>query len=126
MPVIDIHAHYVSPELIGEAARNGAHYGVKLQDDAEGKQRLVIADTAPLRPVFAELSDLSLRLPMLKAQGVDRQVISTWTDLAGDELGRKEERAGRGCRTRAWRRRRALCPNGSKPWVHYRCSIQIS
>lgn len=90
MPVIDIHAHYVSPELIGEAARNGAHYGVKLQDDAEGKQRLVIADTAPLRPVFAELSDLSLRLPMLQAQGIDRQVISTWTDLAGDELGRKE------------------------------------
>ncbi len=64
MPVIDIHAHYVSPELIDEAARNGAHYGVKLQDDAQGKQRLVIADMAPLRPLFAELSDLSLRLPI--------------------------------------------------------------
>ena len=90
MLVIDIHAHYVSPELIGEAARNGALYGVKLQDDATGKQRLVIADTAPLRPVFPDLSDLSLRLPMLKKQGIDRQVISTWTDLAGDELARKE------------------------------------
>src|SRR5450830_340884 len=90
MPVIDIHAHYVSPDLIGEAARNGADYGVKLQDDTTGKQRLVIADTAPLRPVFAELSDLTLRLPMMEAQGIDRQVISTWTDLAGDELARKE------------------------------------
>ena len=90
MLVIDIHAHYVSPELIGEAARNGALYGVKLQDDATGKQRLIIADTAPLRPVFPDLSDLSLRLPMLKKQGIDRQVISTWTDLAGDELARKE------------------------------------
>jgi aminocarboxymuconate-semialdehyde decarboxylase len=90
MPVIDIHAHYVSPDLIGEAARNGADYGVKLQDDTTGKQRLVIANTAPLRPVFAELSNLTLRLPMMEVQGIDRQVISTWTDLAGDELARKE------------------------------------
>lgn len=90
MPVIDIHAHYVSPDLIGEAARNGAKYGVKLQDDPTGKQRLVIADTAPLRPVFPELCDLTLRLPMLKAHSIDLQIISTWTDLAGDELARAE------------------------------------
>lgn len=90
MPVVDIHAHYVSPALIGEALRHGDEYGVKVQNDTAGKQRLVIADTAPLRPVFPELCDLSLRLPMLKAQGIDRQVISTWTDLAGDELAPKE------------------------------------
>jgi aminocarboxymuconate-semialdehyde decarboxylase len=91
MPVIDIHAHYVSPNLMDEAARNGAQYGVRrLEDDAAGEQRLVIANTSPLRPVFAELSDLRVRLPMMEAQGIDRQVISTWTDLAGDELARKE------------------------------------
>jgi aminocarboxymuconate-semialdehyde decarboxylase len=90
VPVIDIHAHFVSPELMGEAARCGAQYGVKLEDDATGKQRLVIANTSPLRPVFPELSDLTLRLPMLQAQGIDRQIISTWTDLAGDELARNE------------------------------------
>ena len=90
MPVIDIHAHYVSTELIGEAARNGAYYGVRLQNDTDGMQRLVIADTAPLRPVLPALSDLGLRLPMLQAQDIDRQVVSTWTDLAGDELARKE------------------------------------
>ena len=90
MPVIDIHAHYVSPDLIGEAARHSAQYGIKLVDDATGKPRLVIANTPPLRPVFPELCDLTLRLPMLRAQGIDRQIISTWTDLAGDELERKE------------------------------------
>ena len=90
MPVIDIHAHYVSPDLMGEAARHGTQYGVKLEEDATGKQRLVIANTPPLRPMFPELSDLTLRLPMMEAQGIDRQVISTWTDLAGDELARKE------------------------------------
>jgi aminocarboxymuconate-semialdehyde decarboxylase len=90
MPVIDIHAHYVSPELMGEAARNGAHYSVDLQNDATGKQKLIIANTAPLRPMFAELCNLTLRLPMLKAYGIDRQVISTWTDLAGDELPREQ------------------------------------
>ena len=96
MPVIDVHAHYVSPQLIAEAGRNGAYYGVKLQDDAEGKHRLVIADTPPLRPVFPELCDLSTRPPMLRAGGIDRQVISTWTDLAGDELAPRE--AMRWCR----------------------------
>ena len=96
MPVIDVHAHYVSPKLIAEAARNGAYYDVKLQDDAQCKPRLVIADTPPLRPVFAELCDLSTRLPLLQAGGIDRQVISTWTDLAGDELALRE--AVRWCR----------------------------
>lgn len=86
MPITDIHAHYVSPELMGEAARNGAKYGVKLADDDSGKQRLIIGDTAPLRPVFPELCDLTLRLPVMKALGINRQVISTWTDVAGDEL----------------------------------------
>ena len=74
MPVIDVHAHYVSPQFIAEAGRNGAYYGVKVQDDAEGKHRLVIADTPPLRPVFPELCDLSSRPPMLRASGIDRQV----------------------------------------------------
>ena len=32
---------------------------------------------------------------MLAAQGIDRQVISTWTDLAGDELARRSSRWSR-------------------------------
>jgi aminocarboxymuconate-semialdehyde decarboxylase len=84
MSVIDMHAHYVSPELIREAERNGARYGVRLARDGE-TERLVVAGRA-LRPFFPELCDLGLRVPVLDTQGVDRQIISTWTDLAGEEL----------------------------------------
>jgi len=32
MSVIDMHAHYVSPELIREAGRNGERYGVRIEN----------------------------------------------------------------------------------------------
>lgn len=89
-PVIDIHAHYVSPDLVDEAARHGTRYGVAVSRDADDNAVLKIADTPPLRPIFPDLCSLTRRLPMLAAQGIDRQVISTWTDLAGDELARPE------------------------------------
>ena len=90
MPVIDVHAHYVAPELIAEAEKRPAYYGVRVDGNSAGAKRLLIGDTEPLRPFFAELCNLSLRLPWLEAHGIDQQVISTWTDLAGDELGPAE------------------------------------
>jgi aminocarboxymuconate-semialdehyde decarboxylase len=85
-PVVDIHAHYVSRALIAEVARYGDRYGVRLERDREGRERLAFETGRSIRPFFAELCDLELRLPLMDAQGVDRQVISTWTDLAGYEL----------------------------------------
>ena len=89
-PVVDVHAHYVSPALIAEAGRRGGSYGVRLVNEADGTARLVLAEGRPLRPVSPELQDLSLRLPLLARHGVDRQILSTWTDLAGDELPASE------------------------------------
>lgn len=86
MTVIDVHAHYVASALIAEAEANGARYGVRVVRDGAGAQRLLIGDTPPLRPFFSELCDLGLRVPWLAEQGIDRQILSTWTDLAGDEL----------------------------------------
>jgi aminocarboxymuconate-semialdehyde decarboxylase len=85
-PVIDIHAHYVSRDLIRESARNGARYGVALERDAEGRERLRFDGGALLRPFFDDLCDLERRVPHLDASGVTMQVVSTWTDLAGDAL----------------------------------------
>lgn len=128
MPVIDIHAHYVSPNLMDEAARNGAQYGVRrLEDDAAGEQRLVIANTSPLRPVFAELSDLRVRLPMMEAHGASTgrsfRLGPIWRATSSRE---RKPRVGPGCKTRLWRTQRALCPTGSKPWARCRCSTPIS
>jgi aminocarboxymuconate-semialdehyde decarboxylase len=87
--IVDIHAHYVSPELIAEAGRNGRHYHVRLEQGADG-QRLVLGDGVALRPFFPELCELPLRLPRLEAMGIKRQLISTWTDMAGDMLPPRE------------------------------------
>jgi aminocarboxymuconate-semialdehyde decarboxylase len=83
---IDIHSHYVSPELIKEALRNGARYGVSIEQVADGAQCLQFNRGARLRPFFADLCDLQVRVPGLRASGVERQVLSTWTDMAGDIL----------------------------------------
>jgi aminocarboxymuconate-semialdehyde decarboxylase len=89
VPVVDIHAHYVAPDLIAEAGRNGQQYKVRLENTAGG-ERLVLGDGVAIRPFFPELCDLSLRLPKLEAMGIERQVISTWTDMAGDMLPVRE------------------------------------
>ena len=83
---IDIHSHYVSPELIKEALQNGARYGVSIEEAAGGAQCLQFSRGARLRAFFAEPYDLQVRVPGLRASGVERQVLSTWTDMAGDVL----------------------------------------
>lgn len=84
--IIDMHAHYVSPALIQAAARSGASYGVSLAHNDAGKPHLVFNDGVVLRPFFKELCDLDARLPEMAASDVEKQVLSTWTDLAGDNL----------------------------------------
>ena len=84
--IIDMHAHYISPRLIEEAARNGAVYGVRIEHDGDGRDRLAFDDGIVLRPFFSELCDLAMRLPEMDIAGVGVQIVSTWTDMAGDNL----------------------------------------
>jgi aminocarboxymuconate-semialdehyde decarboxylase len=88
--VIDIHAHFVPNELVAEAKRNGQAYGVEIEDVGDGRERLRFRNGPALRPFFPELCDLSIRMPALKRQGVARQLLSTWTDMAGDLLPPQE------------------------------------
>lgn len=83
---IDLHAHYVSPEVIAEARRAGQRYGVRVESIDSGRERLVFVGGPTIRPFFPELSDLKQRLPWLDARGIERQVLSTWTDLCGYHL----------------------------------------
>ena len=77
MPIIDVHAHYVSPDVLAEVERNGKAYGVKAKRIYKDQTALLIGNTAPLRPIFSELASLTLRLPALARHGINRQVIST-------------------------------------------------
>ena len=85
-PRIDLHAHHVSRELIAEAKRAGARYGVRLEQDADGREHVQFVDGPTIRPFFPELCDLEVRLPKLEADRVDLQLISTWTDICGYHL----------------------------------------
>jgi aminocarboxymuconate-semialdehyde decarboxylase len=89
-PIIDIHAHHVPPTLIAEARRNGDSYRVRIENDDAGNERLAFTDGPTLRPFFEALCDLEGRLPRMDDNGIDVQVVSTWTDIAGYHLPKRE------------------------------------
>ena len=85
--IVDIHAHYVSPHLIDEAKRNGAAYGTSIEVAEDNRQCVVFKHSGErLRPFFKELCDLPVRESYLNAHQIDIQIISAWTDMAGDDL----------------------------------------
>lgn len=86
MTIVDMHAHYMSPRLIAEAERNGAHYGVRVERNADGVACVSFRGGPLSRPFFHELCDLAHRIPAMDAAGIAMQVLSTWTDVAGDDL----------------------------------------
>ncbi|MBX3534495.1 MAG: amidohydrolase [Xanthobacteraceae bacterium] len=94
-PIVDMHAHYVSPALIEEAIRNGTRYGVKVEAGKNGisDAQLLFEDGARLRPFFKELCNFECRLPEMDASGIGVQVVSTWTDMAGDNLSDEKSAA---------------------------------
>lgn len=90
MTIVDMHAHYMSPRLLAEAERNGAHYGVRLERNADGIACVAFNGGPLSRPFFHELCDLAHRIPAMDATGIALQVLSTWTDVAGDDLPARE------------------------------------
>jgi len=60
--IVDMHAHYMPPALLDEAERNGAHYGVRLERNADGNARISFNGGPLLRPFFHQLCDLAHRL----------------------------------------------------------------
>lgn len=83
---VDIHAHYVSPRLIDEARRDGARYGVRIETDGGGEALVFRHSGERLRPFFRELCDLPVRAAYLGSHCIALQVVSTWTDMTGDDL----------------------------------------
>src|SRR5919199_3231517 len=83
---VDLHAHYVGRDLIEAAKSDPARYGLRIELDGAGGERVRFPDGSLVRPFFRELWDLDLRIAAMDAQGVAVQAISTWTDIFGDGL----------------------------------------
>src|SRR5215210_2009350 len=79
--IVDAHAHYLSPRVLEELARDAAAYGCELRTTEAGLPLIVFPGRPPLRPVGRPVRDLDERQARIARQGVDRQVLSTWMEM---------------------------------------------
>lgn len=84
---IDCHAHYVPPQMIDALGSRARDFGLTLHH-APGCQCAVhFENGVKLRPFFNDLVESKdARLKAMDATGVDRQVLSSWTDLYAPHL----------------------------------------
>jgi aminocarboxymuconate-semialdehyde decarboxylase len=81
---IDIHAHYVPPQLLAAVEARGSGMGVRLTRSQGATAALEFDYGFKLRPFFPRLVEpVAQRLAWLDAQGIDRQIVGTWPDMFG-------------------------------------------
>ncbi len=85
MPV-DLHAHYVPPQLLAAVEERGSAIGVTLRGNA-----IAFAYGFATRQLFPLLVEpVAERRAWMGQQGVDRQVVATWPDMFGYGLSANE------------------------------------
>jgi aminocarboxymuconate-semialdehyde decarboxylase len=81
---IDVHAHYVPPQLIDAVATRGKDVGVRLVPSVGAPPALHFDYGFKVRPFFPRLVEpVAQRRAWLDAQGIDRQIVGTWPDIFG-------------------------------------------
>ncbi|MGA7487824.1 MAG: amidohydrolase family protein [Xanthobacteraceae bacterium] len=81
---IDVHAHYVPPQLIDAVAARGGDIGVRLMPSAGASPALHFDYGFKVRPFFPRLIEpVAERRAWLDAQGIDVQIVGTWPDIFG-------------------------------------------
>src|SRR5436305_8923783 len=86
---IDIHAHYVPPQLIDAIATRGKDIGVELMKSGDGPPALHFHYGFKVRPFFPRLIEpVAARHAWLDEQRIDTQIVGTWPDIFGYGLAR--------------------------------------
>jgi aminocarboxymuconate-semialdehyde decarboxylase len=81
---IDVHAHYVPPQLIDAVAARGKDIGVRLVQTDGAPPALHFDYGFKVRPFFPRLIEpVAERCAWLDAQGIDLQIVGTWPDIFG-------------------------------------------
>jgi aminocarboxymuconate-semialdehyde decarboxylase len=81
---IDIHAHYVPPQLIDVIAARGKDIGVRLVPSDGAPPALHFDYGFKVRPFFPRLIEpVAARRAWLDEQGIDLQIVGTWPDIFG-------------------------------------------
>lgn len=81
---IDVHGHGVPRRFLDWAA--DARPGGTAVDVSGGEYVVTFPGEAPLRPVTADMLDFEGRLRWMDEQGIGRQLVAPWLDVAGQEL----------------------------------------
>jgi aminocarboxymuconate-semialdehyde decarboxylase len=78
---IDVHAHYVPPQLISAVKAHGADIGVRLTA-TPGGEALQFDYGFKVRPFFPKLIEpVAARRAWLSEQRIDHQIVGTWPDI---------------------------------------------
>jgi aminocarboxymuconate-semialdehyde decarboxylase len=81
---LDIHAHYVPPQLIDAIAARGKDIGVRLVPSNGAPPALHFDYGFKVRPFFPRLIEpVAARRGWLDEQGIDLQIVGTWPDIFG-------------------------------------------
>lgn len=86
MTVIDVHAHLVPPDVIETLADRGRDFGIDLVETEPGCHCCKFESGIQIRPFFDTLTNADHRLGEMDRQGVDREILSIWTDIFGYDL----------------------------------------
>jgi aminocarboxymuconate-semialdehyde decarboxylase len=88
---IDIHAHYVPPQLIEAVRGKGEEIGVRLVNVPGSAAPALQFDYGfKVRPFFPRLVEpVKERLVWLDQQGIDLQIVGTWPDIFGYGLAKE-------------------------------------
>lgn len=91
MSVVDCHAHFV-PTSVVRALQSGAFPAIGVDDQGAAGLRFHFPDLAVSPTAPASITETEAALSWMDDHGVDRQLLSPWTDLLGYTL---DERAAR-------------------------------
>ncbi len=87
---IDVHAHYIPPQLLEAIAQKGAEIGVKLVPSGGAQPALHFDYGFKVRPFFPRLVEpVVQRQVWMDEQGIDHQIVGTWPDIFGYGLPRE-------------------------------------
>ena len=74
MDVIDMHNHFIAPQVIEHLAREGSHYATRIVE-REGRRFFLIQEKA-MRPIEGPISNADARLADMDREGIARQAVS--------------------------------------------------
>jgi aminocarboxymuconate-semialdehyde decarboxylase len=74
MDVIDMHNHFIAPEIIDFLAREGKHFATRIVE-RDGRRFLLIQEKA-MRPIDGPISNARARIADMEREGVSAQAVS--------------------------------------------------